>query len=83
MSSDDYDDCFKITVDGKIFPYECNGALQNNAKFQILSTLQKIRGYNGVTLMDNCESNTTQPINICGTNAVITFATNDLELTIK
>ena len=83
MSSEDYKDCFKITVDGKIFPYECNGALQNNAKFQILSTLQKIRGYNGVTLMDNCEANTTQPINICGTNAVITFATNDLELTIK
>jgi len=83
MSTDDYKDCFKITVDGKIFPYECNGALQNNAKFQILSTLQKIKGYTGITLMDNCEANTTQPINICGTNAVITFATNDNQLIIK
>jgi len=83
MSTDDYKDCFKITVDGKVFPYECNGALQNNAKFQILSTLQKIKGYTGITLMDNCEANTTQPINICGTNAVITFATNDNKLTIK
>jgi len=83
MSTDDYKDCFKITVDGKIFPYECNGALQNNAKFQILSTLQKIKGYTGITLMDNCEANTTQPINICGTNAVITFATNDNQLIIN
>ena len=32
MSRDEWKDCFKITANGKVFPYECNGALQNNLK---------------------------------------------------
>ena len=83
MSRDEWKDCFKITANGKIFPYECNGALQNNLKLQVLSTFQRLQGYKGITLMDNCEANTTQPINTCGTNCVLSFATNDTELIIK
>jgi chromosome segregation ATPase len=83
MSRDEYKDCFKITANGKIFPYECNGALQNNVKMQILYNLQRLRGYKGVTIMDNCEANTTQPINILGLSAVIAFATLENELIIR
>lgn len=83
MSRDEYADCFKITANGKVFPYECNGALRNNVKFQILANMQRLAGYNGVTLMDECEGNTTQPIDTCGTNAVIAIATNSEELIIK
>ena len=42
MSKDEYKDCFKITANGKTFPYECNGALQNNVKLQILANLQRL-----------------------------------------
>lgn len=83
MSRDEYKDCFKITANGKVFPYECNGALQNNVKMQVLANLQRLKGYTGVTVMDNCEANTTQPINTCGLMAVLAFATNDNELIIK
>lgn len=83
MSRDEWKDCFKITVNGKVFPYELNGALINNAKLQILAGLQRLKGYSGLTIMDNCEANTTQPIEICGLNAVLTFATFDKELIIK
>jgi len=83
MSQDEYKDCFKITANGKVFPYECNGALQNNVKMQILFNLQRLKGYTGVTVMDNCEANTTQPINTLGLNCVLAFATNDNELIIK
>ena len=83
MSRDEYKDCFKITANGKVFPYECNGALQNNVKLQILFNLQRLKGYKGVTVMDNCEANTTQPINTLGLNCVLAFATNDKELIIK
>jgi len=83
MSRDEYKDCFKITANGKVFPYECNGALQNNVKMQVLFNLQRLKGYTGVTVMDNCEANTTQPINTLGLNCILAFATNDNELTIK
>ena len=83
MSRDEYKDCFKITANGKVFPYECNGALQNNVKMQVLANLQRLKGYAGVTVMDNCEANTTQPSNTCGLNCVLAFATNDNELIIK
>ena len=33
---------------GKYFPYECNGALQNNLKLQILATFQRLKGYSGL-----------------------------------
>lgn len=83
MSRDEYKDCFKITANGKVFPYECNGALQNNIKMQVLANLQRLKGYTGVTVMDNCEANTTQPINTCGLNCILAYATNDNELIIK
>lgn len=82
MSKDEYKDTFKITANGKVFPYECNGALQNNVKMQILANLQRLKGYSGVTVMDNCEANTTQPINTLGLNCVLAFATLDKELII-
>jgi hypothetical protein len=83
MSRDEYKDCFKITANGKVFPYECNGALQNNLKMQILFNFQRLKDYNGVTIMDNCEANTTQPINSLGLNCVLAFARNEEKLTIK
>ena len=83
MSRDEYKDCFKITANGKTFPYECNGALQNNVKMQILYNLQRLKGYTGVTVMDNCEANTTQKINTLGLNCVSAYATFDKELIIK
>jgi len=83
MSRDEHKDCFKITANGKVFPYECNGALQNNVKMQVLFNLQRLKGYAGVTVMDNCETNTTQPINTLGLNCVLAFATNDEQLIIK
>ena len=83
ISKDEYRDVFKITADGKVFPHECNGALINNTKLQVLATLQRLKGYNGVTIMDNAEANTTQPIEPCGLNLVIARATSDNELIIK
>lgn len=83
MNRGEYKDCFKITANGKVFPYECNGALQNNVKMQILYNLQRLKGYTGVTVMDNCEANTTQPINTLGLNCVLAYATNDNQLVIK
>ena len=83
MSRDEYKDCFKITANGKVFPYECNGALQNNLKMQILFNFQRLKDYKGITIMDNCEANTTQPINSLGLNCVLAFATNEEKLTIK
>lgn len=83
MSRDEYKDCFKITANGKVFPYECNGALQNNVKMQILYNLQRLRGYTGITIMDNAESNTTQPINTLGLNCVLAGAGYEWKLTIK
>jgi seryl-tRNA synthetase len=83
MSKEEWKDCFKITANGKVFPYECNGALQNNLKLQILSTFQRLKDYKGITLLDNAEANTTQPINTCGMNCILAFATNEKTLTIK
>jgi hypothetical protein len=83
MSRDEYKDCFKITANGKVFPYECNGALQNNVKLQILANMQRLKDYKGVTVMDNCEANTTQKINTLGLNCVLSFATLENELLIK
>lgn len=80
ISKDEYKDCFRITANGKVFPYECNGALQNNTKLQVLATLQRLKGYTGITVMDNCESNTSTPINTCGLKCVLTYATHDKEL---
>ena len=83
LTKDEWKDCFKITANGKVFPYECNGALQNNLKLQVLATFQRMKGYSGITLMDNCEANTTQPINTCGLNCVLAYATNDENLIVK
>ena len=83
ITRDEYKDCFKIVADGKIFPGECNGAFKNNVKLQILRGLQKLRGYNGVTIFDNAEANTTEKINGEGLNLVIARATNDKELIIS
>jgi hypothetical protein len=82
MSRDEYKDCFKITANGKVFPYECNGALQNNLKLQILAGLQRLAGYKGITIMDNCEANTTQSVNACGLNCVLARATDDKVLNV-
>ena len=83
ISKDEYKDVFKITADGKVFPHECNGALINNTKLQVLATLQRLKGYKGITIMDNAEANTTQAIEPCGLNLVIARATDDKELIIK
>ena len=83
MSKDEWTDCFKITANGNIFPYETNGALINNLKLQVLSTFQRLKDYKGITIMDNCEANTTDPINTCGLNCILAYATNDKDLTIK
>ncbi len=83
ISRDEYKDVFKITADSKIFPYECNGALQNNTKLQILASLQRLAGYVGITIMDNIEANTTQEIDSCGLNLVSAQATFDKELKIS
>lgn len=76
MTRDEYDPDFKITANGNAFPYECNGALQNNLKLQVLAGLQKLSSYNGPTVMDNCEANTTNPINTCGLPCLLAQATN-------
>ena len=83
ISRDEYKDVFKITADGKVFPHECNGALINNTKLQVLATLQRLKGYKGITIMDNAEANTTQSIEPCDLNLVIARATSDKELIIK
>lgn len=83
ITRDEYKDCFKIIADGKIFPSECNGAFKNNVKLQILRGLQKLKEYNGITIFDNAEANTTDPINGEGLNLVIARATNDKELIIS
>ena len=83
ISRDEYKDIFKITANNKVFPYECNGALQNNVKTQILSNFQRLKEYKGITILDNAEANTSQPINVNGLNAVIAYATFDEKLTIK
>lgn len=83
ITKDDYKDCFKIIADGKIFPSECNGAFKNNVKLQILRGLQKLKGYKGITIFDNAEANTTDPINGDGLNLVIARATEEKELIIK
>ena len=83
ITTGEYSDCFKIYADENLFPSECNGALQNNVKMQILYNLQRLKCYTGITVMDNCEANTTQPINAMGLNCVLAFATNDELLTIK
>jgi hypothetical protein len=82
ITKDEYKDCFKIIADGKIFPYECNGAMQNNVKTQILYNLQRLAGYTGPTIIDNVEANTTEPIITYNLKALIARATNDDELNI-
>ncbi len=83
ITRDEYKDCFKIVADGKIFPSECNGAFKNNVKLQLLRGLQNLKGYKGITIFDNAEANTTDPINGEGLNLVIARATNDKELVIS
>ena len=83
MSKDEWSDCFKITANGNVFPYETNGALKTNLKLQVLATFQRLKDYKGVTIVDNCEGNTTQPINTCGLNCVLATATFDETLIIK
>ena len=83
ITRDEYKDTFQITADGKIFPGECNGAFRNNVKLQVLSTLQRLRGYNGVTIIDNAEANTTQPLDPCGLKLVVARATGEKQLTIS
>ena len=83
ISKDEYKDCFKITANSKVYPYECNGALQNNVKLQILANIQRLKNYTGITIMDNCEANTTDAINTCGLQCVLARATNESELIIN
>lgn len=83
ITKDEYADCFIITADGKKFPYECNGAMQNNVKLQVLNGLQKLAGYKGLTVFDNAEANTTTPLNTLELDAVVAMATNEKSLTIK
>ena len=79
----EYKDVFKITADDKVFPHDCNGAMINNVKLQVLAGLQRLKGYKGITIMDNAEANTTQPIDKNGLNLVVAKATESKELIIK
>ena len=83
ITTGEYNDVFKITANGDVFPYECNVALINNIKLQVLAGLQTLKGYKGVTIMDRAEGNTTQPLETCGLNIVTAQATMDKELIIK
>ena len=83
MAREEYKDVFLITANDKVFPYECNGALINNVKLQVLATLQRLKGYKGITILDNAEANTTQPIEPCDLNLVVAKATSEKELIIK
>lgn len=83
ITKNEYKDCFKITADEKVFPHECNGALINNVKLQVLASLQRLKGYTGITIMDNAEANTTQPLNGEGLNLVVARANESNELIIK
>ena len=83
MAREEYKDVFLITANDKVFPYECNGALINNVKLQVLATLQRLKGYKGITILDNAEANTTQPIEPCGLNLVVAKATDEKQLIIK
>lgn len=83
IRTDDYKDCFIITADGKKFPHECNGAMVNNVKCQILNGLQKLAKYDGITVIDNAEANTTMPLNTLTLKAVVAMATKEDLLTFK
>ena len=83
ITKDEYKDCFKIIANDNIFPSECNGAFLNNVKLQVLRTLQRLKNYSGLTIMDNAEANTTEPLNRDGLNLVATKATHDNELLIN
>ena len=83
ITKDEYKDCFKITANGKVYPSECNGALQNNVRTQILAGLQRLSGYEGITILDNSEANTTQPIDSNGLSLVMAQATFDNQLIIN
>ena len=82
ITKKEYKDCFKITADGNVFPHECNGAFVNNIKLQVLSALQRLKGYKGITIMDNSEANTTQELNHNGLNLVVAKATQEKTLKI-
>lgn len=83
ITRDEYKDVFKITANGNVFPYDCNGALINNTKLQVLRTLQRLKDYTGLTIVDNTEANTTQSVNSQGLNLIAARATFDKELKIE
>ena len=83
ITKNEYKDCFKIIANDNIFPSECNGAFLNNVKLQVLRTLQRLKNYSGLTIMDNAEANTTEPLNSDGLNLVATKATHDNQLLIN
>ena len=83
ITTKEYKDVFKITANGRVFPYECNGAMINNVKLQLLNGMQRLAGYNGVTILDNVEANTTEALNAYDLKLVSAQATFDKELLIK
>jgi len=83
ITKDEYKDCFKIIANDKIFPSECNGAFLNNVKLQVLRTLQRLKNYSGLTIMDNAEANTTEKLDSEGLNLIVARATNENQLLIK
>ena len=83
ITKNEYKDCFKIIANDNIFPSECNGAFLNNVKLQVLRTLQRLKNYSGLTIMDNAEANTTEPLNSEGLNIIVAKAINENQLLIK
>lgn len=83
ITTREYKDVFKITADGRVFPHECNGAMINNVKLQLLNGMQRLAGYNGVTILDNVEANTTEPLESYDLNLISAQATFDKELTFE
>lgn len=83
ITNDDYKDCFRVIANGKEYPHGCNGAMQKNVECQLLNGLQKLAGYNGLTVIDNAEANTTIPLDTLELNAVVAKATENKELTLK
>ncbi len=83
VTKNEYKDVFKITADGRVFPYECSGAMINNIKLQILRGLQNLADYKGITIMDNVEANTTEKIEAYDLSLISAQATFDKELTFE
>lgn len=86
LTTGEYNQTFFFKVNGKRFDAfnrannQLNGALEVNAKIQILAGLQNLSGKSYPILIDGIEKNTTQKIENCGKDLIITRANFDEKL---